>query len=158
VTDIVRGPRMSTVVGFGLTQEGGQASARLRQVDIPVVAQQDCRQVYGSQSITDANFCAGEKQGGRDSCQGDSGGPLLVPDSDGPLQAGVVSWGKGCARPGYYGVYASVGHFEDWIKARVRDVTCVGNGTSSASSSAAAALTSGASEAVKPSQLAQVTV
>ena len=152
--------RVATVTGFGLTTEGGQGSTRLRQVNIPVVEQQDCRSVYGGDRITEANFCAGEKSGGRDSCQGDSGGPLFVRDRDGQvLQAGVVSWGKGCARADYYGVYASVGNFEKWIRSRVPDAVFVGRTSApSADATAAAPLTDGASSSSKPSKLAQVTL
>jgi secreted trypsin-like serine protease len=161
VADALHANTMSTVTGFGLTQEGGRASARLRQIDIPIVAMQDCQTVYGAQAITDANFCAGDKAGGKDSCQGDSGGPLFVPDRNGEsLQAGIVSWGKGCARPGFYGVYASVGNFESWVKARVRDATFVEatDTSSDPTNQAVDTLTSGATDASKPSQLAQVTI
>lgn len=44
--------------------------------------------------------------------QGDSGGPLVI---DKKL-FGVVSWGYGCAREGYPGVYAYVPHLRDFIK------------------------------------------
>ena len=41
--------------------------------------------------------------------QGDSGGPLIHVRSDGNYQqAGIVSWGIGCARKGLYGVYTEV--------------------------------------------------
>jgi secreted trypsin-like serine protease len=163
VIDALHERAMSTVTGFGLTEEGGRASAPLRQVDIPIVGREACQGVYGTQAITDANFCAGEKSGGKDSCQGDSGGPLFVPDRTGEqMQAGVVSWGKGCARAGYYGVYASVGHFGNWIKAHVQDAVFIeradGSTPPETATEALSTLVAGATVTNTPSHLAQVTI
>ncbi len=61
-------------------------------------------------------ICAGI--GGSDACQGDSGGPLVIRSGqEGVVQAGVVSWGMGCARAESPGVYMRVAAFAPWISA-----------------------------------------
>ena len=48
--------------------------------------------------------------------QGDSGGPLACQGKDGRwVLAGLTSYGIGCGWPGYYGIYARVSSFLDWI-------------------------------------------
>lgn len=79
---------------------------------MPIVNQTVCSDAYASfGGITDRMICAGLTAGGKDACQGDSGGPLVA---DGKL-VGVVSWGYGCARPNYPGVYSRVAAVRDWI-------------------------------------------
>ena len=68
-------------------------------------------------------ICAGYPQGGKDSCQGDSGGPFVCQSGNSAILTGVVSFGYGCADPGYYGVYARVTKILDWIQANI-DVIC----------------------------------
>jgi len=51
-----------------------------------------------------------------DACQGDSGGPLMMftPMNQWVL-VGLTSFGEGCARKSYSGVYTRVAAFKDWI-------------------------------------------
>lgn len=103
------------VSGWGATQEGGWVSATLNEVTVPIVSHDVCAQAYGSQ-LQDGMVCAGYAEGGMDSCSGDSGGPLVVSDgADGWKLAGVVSWGRGCARADAYGVYTDPTFFGTWI-------------------------------------------
>lgn len=109
-------PIMSTVAGWGTTSEGSYKLPNLLQkVDVPLVSQASCSKSYPNQ-ITDRMICAGYAQGGKDSCQGDSGGPLVAKADDGHRYLiGVVSWGQGCARAGYPGIYSKVNFAVDWI-------------------------------------------
>jgi len=106
------------VAGWGLLEEGGDASDVLMKVTVPVLDLTFCRVQYSAAgvAVTDNMLCAG--QDGKDSCQGDSGGPGMVSDlaCDRDRLAGVVSFGIGCARPGFPGVYTRVANFLDWIE------------------------------------------
>ena len=88
---------------------------RLRAVDLPIIDNRTCADGYPG-LIGAGQVCAGYEQGTMDSCQGDSGGPLVVPGGPtGWTQIGVVSFGRGCAQPGAFGVYTRVSHYIDWI-------------------------------------------
>lgn len=105
---------MSLVTGWGHTQSPQESNKVLRAVAVPVVNREECAKAYEKVGpVTESMLCAGyAKEGGKDACQGDSGGPLVV---EGQL-AGVVSWGQGCAVPGFPGVYSNVAYVRDWIK------------------------------------------
>uniref|UniRef100_A0A1B0ARI0 Peptidase S1 domain-containing protein n=1 Tax=Glossina palpalis gambiensis TaxID=67801 RepID=A0A1B0ARI0_9MUSC len=112
------------ITGWGATREGGPAAENLQEVRVPILSTKECRESgYGSSRITDNMLCAGISEGGKDSCQGDSGGPLHVAMKDANLHrlVGIVSWGEGCARPNYPGVYTRVNRYLDWIKEKTKD-------------------------------------
>jgi len=114
-----------TVTGWGTTSSGGDVSNTLQKVNIPIVSNAQCSEMYGSNgSITANMFCAGDTTvGGIDSCQGDSGGPAIKNDANGrPILVGVVSWGTGCADPLYPGVYAKVSALNLFITGKVGKV------------------------------------
>jgi len=108
-----------TVAGWGTEFFGSPfIPAGLKAVDVEAVADADCTTngLMGFQA--DSEICA-ETLGG-DSCQGDSGGPLFGTLADGRLvQVGIVSYGLGCATPGFPGVYGEVNNpsIHDFITA-----------------------------------------
>jgi secreted trypsin-like serine protease len=109
-----------TILGWGVTGEADrQQETKLRYGTVPTVPDAECAVDYrtiGVVVIPAASICAGKL--GTDSCQGDSGGPLVRPDGHGGwLQAGIVSWGYGCARKNYPGVYTQVSTFQAAIRA-----------------------------------------
>merc|ERR1712165_133536 len=79
-----------------------------------------CKNIYGSMApggITEHMLCAGQK--GQDSCMGDSGGPMVRLQGGSYQQIGIVSWGIGCGKAQFPGVYTRVGFMRSWIdKAR----------------------------------------
>ncbi|XP_034388451.1 transmembrane protease serine 6 [Cyclopterus lumpus] len=104
------------VTGWGSLREGGSASNVLQKVDVRLVSEEACVRTYGH-LVTPRMLCAGYRSGDKDACQGDSGGPLVCQEPSGRwFLAGVVSWGRGCGRPDYYGVYTRVTRLTDWIQ------------------------------------------
>jgi hypothetical protein len=53
---------------------------------------------------------------GQDACRGDSGGPFVIQLNGQWRLAGVTSWGFDCGEANRKGFWASVPHFEDFIK------------------------------------------
>ena len=48
--------------------------------------------------------------------QGDSGGPMVVGNGNSWEQVGVVSWGIGCGKAHFPGVYTRVTEMKGWIQ------------------------------------------
>ncbi|MFI2454965.1 S1 family peptidase [Streptomyces sp. NPDC019539] len=105
-----------TVAGWGAAREGGAQQRYLLKAQVPFVSDASCLQSYPN-LIAGEEICAGFTEGGVDTCQGDSGGPMFRRDNAGAwIQVGIVSWGQGCARPDYPGVYTEVSTFASAIK------------------------------------------
>ncbi|WP_406066519.1 serine protease [Streptomyces sp. NBC_01077] len=106
-----------TVAGWGAAREGGGQQRYMLKANVPFVSDASCQNSYGSDLVPAEEICAGYSQGGVDTCQGDSGGPMFRKDNAGAwTQVGIVSWGEGCARAGYPGVYTEVSTFAAAIK------------------------------------------
>ncbi len=105
-----------TTAGWGSTSEGGACCpTRMQEVEVPAVSDASCGASYGTSFHAASMLCAGVV--GKDSCQGDSGGPLFENTTAGPVQLGTVSWGNGCARQGYPGVYGEMNYsvMRNWV-------------------------------------------
>lgn len=106
-----------TVAGWGATRERGPQQRFMLKAQVPFVDDNTCDNSYPS-LIDNEEICAGFTQGGIDTCQGDSGGPMFRRDSNNAwIQVGIVSWGNGCARPNFPGVYTEVSTFAAQIAA-----------------------------------------
>ncbi len=116
---------LATVIGWGtINSQGTIRPATLQQVVLPIVSNTVCNTAYNkhpaySDNITDTMMCAGYPQGQKDSCSGDSGGPIVVESGGTWKLAGIVSWGEGCAEPGYYGVNTRIAALADYINAAI---------------------------------------
>ncbi|CAH1989251.1 unnamed protein product [Acanthoscelides obtectus] len=107
--------KTGTVIGWGSLRESGPQPAVLQEVNIPIWNNRDCKLKYGPAApggIVEHMICAGRAN--RDSCSGDSGGPLMVKNGKW-TQIGIVSWGIGCGKGQYPGVYTRVEKFLPWI-------------------------------------------
>ncbi|KAM7375589.1 hypothetical protein PAMA_014614 [Pampus argenteus] len=103
-----------TVSGWGRRGEDGPTSHLLQWLKVPRIKTQQCVEESGV-TLTKNMFCAGYIEGRQDSCKGDSGGPLVTVYKNTTFLLGIVSWGKGCARPGNYGIYTRVSNYLEWI-------------------------------------------
>lgn len=108
----------TTTSGWGrLTETNPNLPVDLQIVSKPSIDRTVCRNAYAAAglTVTDNEFCAGHLgEGGKDACGGDSGGPVIA---NGQL-VGLVSWGVGCARPQYPGVYVRVANYITWIRSK----------------------------------------
>jgi trypsin len=111
-------PTILTVIGWGTTSTRKLNYPHdLQKVDVPAVSDAACSSAYGTALDVLTMTCAGGPN--IDSCYGDSGGPLFA-KNDGtghPVQVGIVSWGSGCAKKRFPGVYSEVNNpdIRSWI-------------------------------------------
>lgn len=99
-------------IGWGVETYGSAVLPNaLQQVTVQALdtTSADCQRVGIRDPVT--RFCAGVTDGGKDTCQGDSGGPLMAFDTDRWYLAGMPTSGRGCARPGYPGIYTRISQF-----------------------------------------------
>ncbi|KAF7204503.1 serine protease 27-like [Nothobranchius furzeri] len=122
------------VTGWGNVRQDVPLSGvgTLQEVQVPIIDQTSCQDMYlmdpaDQVDILSDMICAGYQKGGKDSCQGDSGGPLVCQMLNGTwVQAGVVSFGLGCASPNKPGVYSRLTSYSDFISSIVPELQLYG--------------------------------
>uniref|UniRef100_A0A8B9PZH8 Peptidase S1 domain-containing protein n=1 Tax=Apteryx owenii TaxID=8824 RepID=A0A8B9PZH8_APTOW len=117
--------RVCIVTGWGAQAGDREKGKKLHQLEVPILVLDTCQSYYVNfpSKVTQKMICAGfPLEEGKDSCTGDSGGPLVCPSEDDSgfyTLNGITSWGLGCGKKSYPGVYTNVGVFVDWIKQSV---------------------------------------
>ncbi|WP_246595848.1 S1 family serine peptidase [Actinoplanes auranticolor] len=115
-----------TILGWGQTSEASMRQQhKLRYAIVTPIGDKQCAKAYrkvGVELVQDEALCAAGQ--GADTCQGDSGGPMVRQTADRRwVQVGIVSFGLGCARRGYPGVYTQVSKFHADIRAATRKLS-----------------------------------
>lgn len=114
--------RHHTVSGWGQRTTGGNprtaqppSSPVLRRLTVALIHGEACARASGLNVSGGGVLCAGYLEGSLPSCRGDDGSPLVTKYGSTHFLLGVVVWGRGCSFPGYYGVYANMAHYVDWV-------------------------------------------
>ncbi|XP_035150536.1 coagulation factor VII isoform X1 [Callithrix jacchus] len=111
--------RFSLVSGWGQLLDRGAKALELMAINVPRLMTQDCleqsEKTRGYPNVTEYMFCAGYRDGSKDSCKGDSGGPHATRYRGTWYLTGIVSWGQGCAAVGHFGVYTRVSQYTEWL-------------------------------------------
>ncbi|NWS76355.1 TMPSC protease, partial [Crotophaga sulcirostris] len=106
------------IVGWGQTTEKGKLSPLLKEARVEIIPLSVCNSPTSYGGLVNENMiCAGSQFGGTDSCKGDSGGPLVCyhPCTNKYYLFGISSFGIGCGRPRFPGIYVRLSQYRHWI-------------------------------------------
>ncbi|XP_017771054.1 PREDICTED: serine protease easter-like [Nicrophorus vespilloides] len=109
------------VSGWGKTETQAESSVKLK-VELPRYPFKPCYEKYNTINVLlkeKNHICAGGESG-KDSCSGDSGGPLMVYVNNRWYAEGIVSFGTGCGKGGWPGVYTNLPTYLPWIQKTIQ--------------------------------------
>ncbi|XP_033927490.1 transmembrane protease serine 12 [Melopsittacus undulatus] len=110
------------ISGWGRTKEQGKISAVLQEAQVEIIPSEVCNSDDAYRGLVNDNMiCAGSLWGGTDTCQGDSGGPLACyhPPTNRFYLLGIASFGVGCGRPLFPGIYVRLSQYRRWLQAEL---------------------------------------
>ncbi|XP_011794714.1 PREDICTED: serine protease 44-like [Colobus angolensis palliatus] len=121
------------VTGWGRVSESEPFV--LHEAELNIMRHEQCHEMIKKKSVAKSKMVmrgtiCGYNDQGKDSCQGDSGGPLVCELNGTWFQVGIVSWGVGCGRKGYPGVYTEVSFYKKWITDHLRQASCLNSADS----------------------------
>ncbi|CAF2109736.1 unnamed protein product [Rotaria magnacalcarata] len=112
--------RKVTVAGWGTVSETARVHSNvLRQANINVLPTSNCRVYTDVHYDGSKQLCAAALDWSKDTCAGDSGGPLMYQDNGVWSIGGITSYGYGCSKRGFPGVYTRTVPYLSWIKTKM---------------------------------------
>ncbi|XP_048658684.1 transmembrane protease serine 12 [Marmota marmota marmota] len=96
----------------------GNGTNTLQEAEVHYISRTICNSEWSYRGvIPNTSFCAGDENGSFDTCRGDSGGPLMcyLPEHKQFFVMGITSYGHGCGRKHFPGVYSGPSFFQKWL-------------------------------------------
>ena len=100
-------PRLAVGV---LDGNGSSISSVLNEVDLEVISNEECEEVFGP---LESSILCTSGDGNTGTCSGDSGGPLVI----GNTLIGITSFGVEDCAGGYPSAFTRVTSFVNWLQA-----------------------------------------
>ncbi|CAF2500175.1 unnamed protein product [Rotaria sp. Silwood2] len=108
------------VAGWGTVAETARVHSHvLRQANVNILPPINCRVYADIHYDGSKQLCAAALDWSKDTCAGDSGGPLMYQENGIWSIGGITSYGYGCSKRGFPGVYTRTAPYSAWIKTKM---------------------------------------
>ncbi|KAM5287982.1 transmembrane protease serine 12 [Ctenodactylus gundi] len=117
------------ISGWGRTKEEGNGTKTLQEAEVHYISRSVCNSDSSYAGVVPStSFCAGDEDGHFDTCRGDSGGPLMcyLPEHKRFFVMGITSYGHGCGRRDFPGVYSGPSFYQKWLTSHFSQASAKG--------------------------------